>query len=216
MSSRFIKKRLPVILVFIVGFVITTDWFIVWEPLQNVTKNLMNFQVIMYGAMMYFSMINLYTVHSQRIRKNLREKNYYDVFTSGLLLFFLTIAVVIGNVYGKNSTAYSFIYDNFRTPLAYAGGIHLTLFIAAATYRVIKPKTKETTVFFIAALLTLMSNIPYITVSVPALMTIRTWLTDVVVKSSYRAITIGLGLGGILLGLRILLGIDTSYLGAEE
>ena len=67
-----------------------------------------------------------------------------------------------------------------------------------------------------AALLTLLSNIPYMTASVPALMVIRTWLTDIVVKASYRAITIGLGLGGILLGLRILLGIESSYLGADE
>lgn len=216
MSSRFIKRQLPVLLVFLVGIVITTDWFIIWEPLQNVTKNLLNFQVIMYAAMMYFSMINLYTVHSQRIRRNLKEKKYYDMFTSVLLLFFLTIAVLVGNIYGRNSPAYKFIYDNFRTPLAYAGGIHLTLFIASATYRVIKPKTKETAMFFLAALLTLLSNIPYMTASVPALMVIRTWLTDILVKASYRAITIGLGLGGILLGLRILLGIESSYLGTEE
>lgn len=216
MSSRLIKRQIPILLVFVIGFLITIDWFVVWEPLQIVTKNLMNFQVIMYAAMMYFSMINLWSVHSQRIRRNLREKKYYDVFTSGLLLFFLTIGVIIGDVLGRNSPQYKFIYDNFRTPLAYAGGIHLTLFIAAATYRVIKPKSKETAIFFISALITLLSNIPYLSAAFPILTVARTWITDVIVKSSYRAITIGLGLGGILLGLRILLGIDTSYLGVEE
>ena len=83
MSSRLIKRQIPILLVFVIGFLITIDWFVVWEPLQIVTKNLMNFQVIMFAAMMYFSMINLWSVHSQRIRRNLREKKYYDVIILG-------------------------------------------------------------------------------------------------------------------------------------
>ena len=216
MSTRLRKRQLPIFLVFLVGLTITLDWFIVWEPLQNATKTLLNFQVIMYAALMYFSMVNLYSVHTGRIRTNLRSKNYYDVFTSGLLLFFLTIAVFIGDAFGRNHPAYMFIYDNFRTPLAYAGGIHITTFIASAAYRVLKPKSVETTILYLSALITLLSNIPFLTVSIPALMVARTWITDIVVKSAYRAITIGLGLGGILLGLRVLLGIETSYIGMEE
>jgi hypothetical protein len=45
---------------------------------------------------------------------------------------------------------------------------------------------------------------------------IRTWISDYLVKYSYRSITIGVGLGGILMGVRTLLAMETGYLGAVE
>jgi hypothetical protein len=50
----------------------------------------------------------------------------------------------------------------------------------------------------------------------PFLLDFKTWVADVVVKAAYRSITIGVGLGGILMGVRTLLAMETGFLGGTE
>jgi hypothetical protein len=57
---------------------------------------------------------------------------------------------------------------------------------------------------------------PLVVSYLPILTTARTWIADILVKSSYRAITIGVGLGGIMTGVRTLLAMETGYLGGVE
>jgi hypothetical protein len=62
----------------------------------------------------------------------------------------------------------------------------------------------------------MLANIPLFTAYFPILGAAQKWIADILVKSSYRAITIGVGLGGILMGIRTLLAMETGYLGAVE
>lgn len=215
MSSRFIKRQIPLILVFIVGVIITFDWFFKYEPLQTTAQTLMNFQVILFSAMVWYSMVNLNVVHTKSIRRNLKEKKYYDVFTSTLLIGFLIIATIIGIFIGSSTSYYKFIYNYFYTPLSYTVGVLVMLNIASATYRLVRPRSKELFVLFLVTIVTLFINIPASYIYFPFLQGVKTWFTDILVKSSYRAITIGLGLAGLLLGLRVLLGKETNYMGGD-
>jgi len=61
-----------------------------------------------------------------------------------------------------------------------------------------------------------MGNMPMFVTYVPALLVIKSWIETVVVTAAYRAITIGVGLGGILMGVRTLLAMETGFLGAAE
>jgi len=216
MSARLIKRQIPIFLVFLFGIIITSDWFIKWQPLQYTAQTLMNFQVILFSAMIYFGMVNLNIVHSRNIRKNLKSKKYYDVFTSVLLIGFLAIATIIGVFFGPKDPKYMFIYNNIYTPLTLTMGILITLNISSAIYRVLRPRSIETTLLFVVALITIIINIPSTSVYFPFLISIKKWIMDILVKSTYRSITIGLGLGGILLGLRVLIGKETSYIGEEK
>ena len=57
---------------------------------------------------------------------------------------------------------------------------------------------------------------PMFVTYMPFLLTIKTWIEGVIVNASYRSITIGVGLGGILMGVRTLLAMETGFLGASE
>jgi hypothetical protein len=80
----------------------------------------------------------------------------------------------------------------------------------------LRVRSVETGVLLAVAFITILANIPLITTYVPIISSVRSWIADYLVKFSYRSITIGVGLGGILMGVRTLLAMETGYLGAVE
>ena len=215
-TARTYKRQIPLALTFIVGMIVTFDWFIKWEPLQGLTTTILNFQIIMVAFMMGFAGVNLVILHTRRIQRSMSDNKMFDVVLSVVLLACLFIWTAVGIGLGRNSDTYTWLYTTFNQPLGSTAYAATLFYLSSATYRVLRARSVETTVLLIIAFVTLMANIPLFTTYIPALGAIRVWIADVLVKSSYRAITIGVDLGGILMGVRTLLAMETGYLGAVE
>lgn len=215
-TARTYKRQIPLALTFIVGMIVTFDWFIKWEPLQGLTTTILNFQIIMVAFMMGFAGVNLVILHTRRIQRGLSDNKMFEVLLSVVLLACLFIWVATGIGLGRNSDTYTWLFSTFNQPLGATAYAATLFYLASATYRVLRARSIETTVLLLVAVITLMANIPLFTTYLPILGDMRTWIADILVKSSYRAITIGVGLGGILMGVRTLLAMETGYLGAVE
>jgi hypothetical protein len=196
--------------------IVTFDWFIKWEPLQGLTTTLMNFQIIMVAFMMGFAGVNLVVLHTRRIQRNMSNNKMFDVVLSVVLLACFFIWTIVGIVIGRNSDTYSWLFTTFNQPLGATAYAATLFYLASATYRVLRVRSAETGVLLLVALITILANIPLITTYLPIITDVRTWIADYLVKFSYRSITIGVGLGGILMGVRTLLAMETGYLGAVE
>lgn len=215
-TARTYKRQIPLALTFIVGMIVTFDWFIKWEPLQGLTTTIMNFQIIMVAFMMGFAGVNLVILHTRRIQRNMSDNKMFEVVLSVVLLACLFIWTAVGIGLGRNSDTYSWLFTTFNQPLGATAYAATLFYLASATYRVLRVRSAETGVLLLVALITILANIPLITTYLPIITDVRTWIADYLVKFSYRSITIGVGLGGILMGVRTLLAMETGYLGAVE
>ena len=215
-SSRTYKRQIPLALTFIVGIVVSLDWFIKWDPLQTFTTTLLNFQIVMVAFMMGFAGVNLVYLHSRRIQRNMSENKLYDALLSAVLLACLFIWIVVGVGMGMNSDTYKWLFNTFNQSLSATAYAATLFYLASATYRVLRIRSAETGILLLVGAITICANIPLFTAYFPILGTILVWISDGLVKYSYRAITIGVGLGGILMGVRTLLAMETGYLGATE
>lgn len=214
MSQRLIRRNIPLVLTFLVGMIVISDWFVTWSPLQNTTSAIMNFQIIMTAFMMGFAAVNLFITHARRIQRDLRDNNYFHVFTSALLLATLVIWTGVGITIGDESTIYQWMYDTFNMPLAATAYAATLFYLASATYRVLRVRSVETGILLAVGLFTIIANMPLFDALSGGLFGFgKAWISDVLVKASYRAITIGVGIGGIMMGVRTLLAMETGYLG---
>lgn len=216
MSQRTIRRQIPLALTFITGMIITFDWFIKWGPLQGLTKTILNFNVVMVAFMMGFAGVNLIMLHTRRIQRNMKQNKIFDVAISVLLLGCLIIWTAVGIFMGRSGDTYQYLYSTFNLPLSSTAYAATLFYLASATYRVIRARSTETIILVVVSIITIMSNMPMFVTYIPALLTFKTWIANVLVKASYRAITIGVGLGGILMGVRTLLAMETGFLGAVE
>ncbi len=216
MSQRTIRRQIPLILTFIVGMIVTFDWFIRWSPLQGLTSTIMNFQVVMTAFMMGFAGVNLLILHSRRIQRNMSQGKMFDVGISAVLLGCLIIWTLIGIVLGNQSDQYVWLYNNFNLPLSSTAYAATLFYLASATYRVLRVRSTETLILLVVSILTILANMPMFVTYIPVLGAYKAWIEGVVVNAAYRSITIGVGLGGILMGVRTLLAMETGFLGATE
>jgi hypothetical protein len=216
MSQRTIRRQIPLALTFIVGIIITANWFIDATPLNNISNTITNFNTVMVAFMMGFAGVNILMIHTRRIQKNMSSGNMLDVFYSILLLGSLIIWSAIGIFMGRSSDTYQWLYTNFNLPLSSTAYAATLFYLASATYRVIRARSTETTILVVVSIVVIMGNMPMFVTYIPALMTVKNWLAEVVVTAAYRAITIGVGLGGILMGVRTLLAMETGFLGGTE
>ena len=216
MSQRTIRRQIPLALTFIVGIIITANWFIDLTPLNDLANTITNFNTVMVAFMMGFAGVNILMIHTRRIQKNMSQGNMLDVFFSVLLLGSLIIWTAIGIFMGRTSDTYQWLYTNFNLPLSSTAYAATLFYLASATYRVIRARSTETTILVVVSIVVIMGNMPMFVTYIPALMTVKNWLAEVVVTAAYRAITIGVGLGGILMGVRTLLAMETGFLGGTE
>ncbi len=216
MSQRTIRRQIPLALTFIVGIIITANWFIDLAPLNDLSNTITNFNTVMVAFMMGFAGVNILMIHTRRIQKNMSQGNMLDVFFSVLLLGSLIIWTAVGIFMGRSSDTYQWMYTNFNLPLSSTAYASTLFYLASATYRVIRARSTETTILVVVSIVVIMGNMPMFVTYIPALMTVKNWLAEVVVTAAYRAITIGVGLGGILMGVRTLLAMETGFLGGTE
>jgi len=139
---------------------------------------------------------------------------------------------------------FDFIFQYMYIPLNSTVFSLLAFFIASAAFRAFRAKTGEATLLLVAAILVMLGRVPIgnwlwahslgpligaawaslagiFHGQVPAwvvgeaMSEIADWIMDFPNTAGQRAIIIGAGLGAVAVSLKILLGVERSYLGGE-
>ena len=98
----------------------------------------------------------------------------------------------------------------------------LAFFIASAAFRAFRIRTVEAGLLAIAALIVMLGRVPIgnlVTGWLPEpirLQSVQEWIMNVPQNAAKRAILIGAALGVMATGLRVILGIERSYLSGED
>jgi hypothetical protein len=129
------------------------------------------------------------------------------------------------HVQGEN-TYYRWVFYSFFTPLSATMFALLAFFVASASYRAFKIRNAEATVLLVSGILIMLGRVPlgaFLTawtqnISWLAwlhLPTIQEWLYQYPNAAGARAIMIGIGLGIVGTSLRVILGIEKSFMGGD-
>jgi hypothetical protein len=91
----------------------------------------------------------------------------------------------------------------------------LAFFIASAAFRAFRARNTEASLLLGAAILVLLGRAPIGHLIHHSLPDITNWMIDFPNNAGRRAIIMGTALGGIVTGLRVILGLERSHLGSE-
>ena len=138
--------------------------------------------------------------------------------------------------YLEAASGFGWIYHHLYVPLTATMFALLAFFIASAAFRAFRAKNTEALILLGTAFILLFGRtyagiyvsqpiVDWLTAITGAeagslvglrLDRISTTITSIFVLAGNRAITIGIALGIVSLSLKVLLGVDRSYLGSEE
>lgn len=167
---------------------------------------LVSWTAIIAAFALFLGFFNIISVHTYRIR--LQESG---TIYSVVLLVSLAATLIIGLVGGLGSTGSRFIFDYVLQPLEATIFSLLALFIATAAFRAFRVRSMETFFFVLFAVIVLLGQVPlgiYLWSEFPV---IKDWILNVPTLAGVRGILLGVALGTIATGLRVLLGTERPY-----
>ena len=119
-------------------------------------------------------------------------------------------------LWGPQGRAYTWVYNHIFDPCNSTMFALLAFFIASAAFRAFRARNTEAALLLSAAIVIMLGRAPIGRAMSDSLPLIADWILDVPNNAGRRAIMMGSALGAIATGLRIILGLERSHLGAGE
>ncbi|MBI5668100.1 MAG: hypothetical protein HZC41_08830 [Chloroflexi bacterium] len=178
-------------------------------PLVNdIADFLLQLVVITTAITVLIGVVNLFSVHARRVGRRDTGWGYsLLVIVATLLVIVLVLLERAGALGGRPSTI---LFETVQISIesALAGLVLFALVYGA--YRLTRRRlTWPTVLFVVVLLLLLLGALPL--AGLGPLVSIRDWLMAVPVSAGARGILLGIALGTVVTGVRVLVGQDRSY-----
>lgn len=231
------KRFLPLLITFIVGIIVLSSEFIPHKPFSSINEVLENWFLIIAGFAIILGQLSLLRVNSIRVSEKTENWQYY---LAGLISF--AVMLLCGVLWGTQDTAgllgngerivanlgikpFEYLFVNLYQHLSATMFALLAFFIASAAYRAFIVRSFESTLLMIAAVIVMLGRTSVgtsMTAWLPQnlkfmhLPNIADFIMNYPNNAAQRAILISSALGIVGSSLRILLGIERSYLGGKD
>lgn len=202
-----IKREVPLIIATLTGLLMIASFFLKIPSLNQVATESQRMLVPIGSAARLVGGISLLMYHVLNIQK---RRGRWRLSVLFVVVFFLFLATSLTpGIEAIHKTLYSAIVGNTTEAM---WGI-ISLFMVSMAYRAFRIRNMETFLFTLSCVVVLIGNAPIGEAILPGSHSALRWLMDVPTMAGMRAITIGLGLGIIAYGLRVMLGYERSVLG---
>lgn len=192
-----------------VGLFILTGTLLPFQILVPVRVELLHWAVIIAGAAVLVGIANLLSVHFQKIRR--REKNSAY---SAVLILSMSFTLALGILVGPNSKWMQLIFEGIIFPVEASLMALLAVTLIYASVRLLRRRTDiMSIVFVVTAALTIFASIslPFLG-EIPLLGDIiHPWLTSTLAAGGARGLLLGVALGALTTGLRVLFAFDRPF-----
>jgi hypothetical protein len=204
------KAPVSVFVAILAGLLILLGYFIPVEPLVALRTMLTQWAVIVAAFGLLVGVVNLMKVHWSKIRTQ-QPGSFYSL----LLLAALVITLVIVLWFGPTGVPSMWIFNNIELPVESSLAALLAIVLAYTCVRLLSRRPNMfSTVFVITVLLVLLGTAPLLILNeVPLLSGLRTAIVQTLAIAGGRGILLGVALGTVAVGLRILMGVDRPYEG---
>ena len=231
------KRNLPLFFAFFCGILVIVSEFIPHRPFSMMIQTLQDWFMIISGFAILLGQISLFQSNLAKIQQRESGWMYY---LAGLISFIIMLLFgifwgtqVTGGLFGHGaniqaamgSKPFDYLFDYAYQPLSATMFSLLAFFIASAAYRAFIIRSFESNLLMITAIIVILGR-----TSLGGMLTswlpesLKFWhlpnLSDFIMEypnsAAQRAIMISAALGIIGSSLRIILGIERSYLGSDK
>ena len=202
------KRILPVAIAIAAGLIVLVDFFVYNPHLHALQQILVDWALILTAFALILGLFNVLTVHLKKIKDRQQRWRY-----SPFLIVALVVVLVFGllDIRGPEGNVVRGIFSNLIFPVQATIASLLAFYVASAAYRAFRARSLESAVVLAVGVIVLLGQVPVGVYLWDRLPTIKAWILEVPVTAGARGIILGVALGTVATGLRVLLGIDRPY-----
>jgi hypothetical protein len=204
------KREIPILIVGITGFAMLIQYFIPTDWSQFFFTFANDWVIVIGIIAMPLGIWSLVKANILKLKVP-GERFYSGVLLGGFLIMVLTCLREESRIMG------SFHMDLFQyvlVPIQATIFSLLAFFIASAAYRAFRARSLLATFLLLTAFLIMFRFIPLGPISTVNL-TLVSWILQVPNMAANRAIMMGIGLGATATAMKIILGIERTYMGHD-
>jgi len=208
------RRTIPLIFAFTVGTFMVVQFFIPHPTFLAIYNGVLDWQQVIFGFVLIVGTLSMVRHHIMRLKFKKEGYQYSMVALAGLIL--MISAGIYGGIRGG---PYKWLFDYVQMPTQASMFSLLAFFVASASYRAFRARNVTATLLLLAGVIVMLGRVPageYIRVGDFSMREVAIWILDYPNTAAKRGILIGVGLGMSATALKIILGIETSYLGKGE
>jgi len=205
------RRQIPVLVCFSFGLFMLIQFFVPHKSFNAAYQNVLDWMQIVYVFTLLVGVVSFVSINTKKVSR--RQKGWgYNL----LGLFGLFTMVFVGFAEGTGQgTSFMWLFDHLQAPMQSTMFSLLAFFVASAAYRGFRAKTKEATLLLLSAAIVMLGRVPIGNMIHSAIPDLSAWILNYPSMGARRGILIGIGLGTISTSMRIILGIERTYLGRE-
>jgi hypothetical protein len=191
-----------------VGLLVLMGYFVPLAPFLTLQSTLVHWAVILAAFALLIGVANLLWTHWSKIRRQEKGSVYSLVLITSLLL-----TMVVVGVLGPTSSWSMWIFSNIQTPVESSLMALLAFVLLFSGVRLLRRRMDLfSIIFLITAILVILGTAPlFFTGQLSVFGQIRTLIAQIPATAGARGILLGVSLGILVTGLRILVGSDRPY-----
>ncbi len=190
-----------------VGSIVLLGYFLPIPVLSVLRLELVQWAILLAGIAALVGIFNLISVHWQKIRR--REKGS---FYSAVLLLTMFVTLALGLLLGPTHSLMQALVESVVIPVEASLMALLAVTLVYASIRLFRRRADlMTIVFLLTLLLILFLSTPIPAGSLSGLADLARSVVSIPAAGGARGILLGVALGALVTGLRVLFGMDRPY-----
>ena len=205
------RLQIPLAIILIVGLFTVVTSFVPAKPIADLNQTFRNWYIGIITFFIFLGTFNLVWVNGGRIKTRARDWQY-----SIILIVSLAVMSFAGFFKGESSldegSPFMYLYFNVQFPLEATMYSLLAFFVTSASFRAFRARNKQALVLLLAAVIIMLGRVPIGTSIWKGFPGVTEWIMSFPNAAAKRGIRLGIDLGLISMALRMILGIERSYM----
>jgi hypothetical protein len=238
----FWSRQMPVIVAFVFGIALWAQYYIPSKLSQKALEEYnASWSISIAAAALILGVMSAVHYHSTKIKRKKPGYGYsivtmtmfavYSFFSLGLPAIYQLLHKISGGKIDMaasmpwladpigDASPYTWIFENMYVPLDSTMFSLLCFFIASAAFRAFRARSFEATALLIAGCIVMLGRVPLgemIGAGGINLSSISDWILTTPSVGAQRGILLGIYMSQVALALRIIFGIERTYMGGGE
>ena len=197
-------RYIAVAIAIVAGLIVLIGYFV--PALAGVQDVLLNWAIILAGVAALVGVFNLISVHGDKVRRREKGSLY-----SAILLISLFASFIFGLALGPDNPNMRLLVSAVIVPVEATLMALLSVTLLYASIRLLRRRTDLMSIVFLLTVVLMLIASATLPFSSPLNDLIRPWIQQVLALGGARGILIGVALGTLTTGLRVLFGADRPY-----
>jgi len=208
-TLTYVRTYLTRILIIVGMLSVLASWYLVSPQADAVANEL---QIWNMNITTFTLFVGLATIFARYFRSVMNRAQYWPYQLYAMIL--IVGWIIFGMSTGIYSDLYQTAFLSTKITLHVAILGQLVFFMISAAYRLFRMRTFRTALFALSAMVVAACNAPWLLAPFPQVDKIGYWLLNNPSMAGGRALLLTGGIGGVVLGVRLLLGLERGALRA--